>query len=411
MAKTTITVSSTDPADGIVLTWPVPGAVFKPGTVLSLVAATAAGEPVPSGTVVEFVANGVVVGTVSKAPYQFRVRLSASAGLKEFEVRRKVLVPPPPPPLEGRSLLGGWRLAEPFARGPIAIDFDRMKLWLGGHSQQNTVVEYDLPAMGTGSDVSAWPRVTPVRTYQPWWGVGYPMGLVWWRGKLWCSPRVFYDTTPPSSLTITAQDGEAITAPLPRQVFAGFIKRGPGQDPYLGGGGYESGQGSSSGPSLATLAGDVKIRYGWPGMPGAHLEFWNQRAPREPNYSAANHTDSWVAWEPRTINGVLEGRWACDVIMGGGLELPEGVTYWPWMGTGDLHYARQRPTFAAQGAEATYAYRYDRTTFQLLGYTKHQHLRQVAGQELGPDGRVYLSELYAWQSGSYLADPVVTVFG
>src|SRR6266542_1320234 len=67
-----------------------------------------------------------------------------------------------------RRLLGGWRVAEEFARGAIAIDFTRMKLWMIGHAQRNEVLEYDLPAMGTGSDVAAYPRVDAVKRTAPW---------------------------------------------------------------------------------------------------------------------------------------------------------------------------------------------------------------------------------------------------
>jgi hypothetical protein len=273
--------------------------------------------------------------------------------------------------------------------------------------------------MGSGTDVSGWPVVTRTGTIAGWWPAaqGYCNGLVLWRGKLWAAPRLFYDTNPPATMSIYAQDGETLTFQLPRQVFAGFVKRGPGADPLLGCGGYESGQGSSSGPSLATLSGQPLVRYGWPSDPGAVgangvPANWNGRAPRDPNYFPVNHQDSWVAWEPRVINGEMQGRWACDCIYGGGLVLPEGICYWAHMGTGDIDYARQRATFAAEGAERTYVYSYDRTTYALQGFGQSQDVGAfISGQELGPDGKVYLAQGNAWASGRYRVDVALKVFG
>ncbi len=340
--------------------------------------------------------------------------------------------PPVPPDPGGQALLGGWRIAEEFARGAIAIDFARMKLWMVGSSgQPNSVLEYDLPAMGTGPDIAAWPRVDPVQRIPGWWNPnveGYCNGLVFWRGKVWASPRVFYDTvngggTP---LTIYAQDGETMAFPtLVRQKFSGFVKRGPGLDPLIGCGGYESGQGSTSGPSLATLTEQQLIGYQWPAEPGPVQANgkplnWDLRAPREPNYFPS-HGDGWVAWDPRTINGTLEGRWASDHIFGGGLVLPGGITYWAWMGTGEMNYGWQSyPSFCAPGMGRTYKYRYDPATYQLIDYVIQPQFESgmnpgafntVLGQELGPDGKVYLNHGYQWQGGAYITDPALKVFG
>ncbi len=339
------------------------------------------------------------------------------------------------PASSSRSLLGGWRITQPFARGAIAIDFSRMKLWMAGHAQDNTIVEYDLPAMGTGTDPDAWPIVVPVRTIQQWWPKGYPHGLLFWHGKVWVAPRVFYDQPPSSGepLTIYAIDGETMTFPaLLRQTFSGFVKRGPGLDPYIGGGGYESGQATVSGPTLATLDGKILITHGWPGLPGDNLEHWNERAPRAPNYnpligytnladpSPGVPGDSWMGWVPRVVTGVLQGRWASDRIYGGGLVLPEGITFWPWMGTGDLDYRNQSYTFAPDNMNRTYVYHYNATTFALIGYEAAPEfdasplanaITAIVGQELGPDGKVYLAHGYQWQSGAYRTDVVLKVYG
>ena len=353
-------------------------------------------------------------------------RASAQTGpAPPTNVRLASPTPPPPPSGSGnRQLIGGWRLAEEYANGAIAIDFSRMKLWMIGDRRLSTIVEYNLPAMGSGLDLNAWPAVAPVRriplflTPESGQIVGpgqeqiYGNGLAYFRGKLWVAPKVYYDTATPATLRLHAEDGEILTLNLPRQRFSGFVKRGPGLDPYVGCGGYESGQGSCSGPTVATLSGQRLLEYGWPGLPGANLEHWNERAPREPNYSIA--ADDWVAWNPRMVSGELQGRWASDRILGGGLALSDGIWFWPWMGTGELKYANQTYTFAPYELNKTYAYRYHPTTFQFIDYQVLSEFGSspIGGQELGPDGKIYLAQRDQWNSGNtYATDVALKVYG
>ena len=87
---------------------------------------------------------------------------------------------------------------------------------------------------------------------------------------------------------------------------------------------------------------------------------------------------------------------------------------------GKLDYALQSPTFAPSNFNRTYAYRYDPATFRLIdnrhcpefdskGIAELQEY--IAGQELGPDGKVYLAHGYQWQSGAYMTDVALKVFG
>lgn len=345
---------------------------------------------------------------------------------------------PPARTVGSRPLTGGWRLQAGLAHCNLAIDFDRMKAWISTkYENPGDLLEFDLPPMGQGSDVSVWPVLSPDRIIPEFWSArfrwyseeeiaavdaleqnrmrslndsryrAYASGLYYGDltgsgKKLWCAPKVYYDTFPPLTTMLVAEDGEVVTVPVPRQKFAGFVKRGPGLKPYIGSGGDESGQGGACGPTCATLDGQVLVNYERPDMPGAEDAngvpmYWNQRAPRDPNYSTVYHGDSWIGWYPRVINGVLEGRWASDRVSGGGLVLPEGIAHWARMGTGVIDYGNQSPTFTWPVFRRTYRYLHDAVTGACTSYDL-TGLGHVTGQELGPDGTVYLLETDAWSS-------------
>lgn len=338
--------------------------------------------------------------------------------------------PPQTPPVDPhtRTLLGGWRVPLEFARGAMAIDFDTNTVWIAGIGDgSSTIYRYTLPPIGAGdpgTNFANWPALSNPTALANWWsgdalGSGcYCNGLAWWGGKLWAAPRKYYDISPPATMKLFASDGTTKAIALPRQKWSGFVKRAPGLDPYLGCGGYESGQGTVSGPTLALLDTTKKIEYFWPELPGAALVDWNKRAPRPTNYYPAGHVDSWVAWEPRIVAGVLEGRWACDVIRGGGLVLPEGVTYWPLLGTGPIYYSLQAITFST--APQMYTYRYDGTTFAFREYfpfdnggvsSSQYDPPLIGGQELDASGNVYLCQTNSWTLGAYRVCPVIKKFG
>lgn len=323
---------------------------------------------------------------------------------------------PIPPPSGGvRERRGGWIFPIEWAGARIAINHETREIYVSGHDQQDDIHVCDLPAqMGTGAP-STWPHLVVKKTIPKWWvaieniGPMYANGLAFFRGKVWAAPKVAYATGPgqfDGLLILSSPDGDRIDVPLNRQRFSGFVKRA-GKEPLIGAGGYASGQGSCSGPSLGTMDGQRLIEYGWPAKPGPNMEFWNDRAPREPNYWSEGHGDEWIGWEPRTINGVRQGRWASDMICGGGLFLPDGIKYWPLMGIGELKYGYQSYGFAAEGNVRTYEYTYpvavldqpgdyrQSPSFQMVG------MGLVLGQEVAPDGTVYLSE--RWIAGGNFA--------
>lgn len=327
--------------------------------------------------------------------------LQASIAALEARVTALEPVPPPPPPPPppvtfNLRLLGGWRLYESYSRGVFAIDFATMTAYVAGHTQYNTIVKFPLPAYGAGDVVANYPQVLKTETIESWWPSedGKTNGLVFENGRLLSSPRKFYDMTPPSVTKIYASDGEVITVNVPRQKFSGFVKSPTGWE--LGCGGYESGQGTSSGPTLATVAGVPLI--------GSYdSTSWETRCPREPNYYPHDGVDSWACYAPR--NG--EGRWASDKIMGGGIRHSTGIYYWPLMGIGAIDYGLQNECFSLE--RKTYMYRYDPATYQLIGWQEFP-IKKVAGQEISPDGRyVYLMCTEEWGGGPNTS-PVLRVY-
>ena len=312
-------------------------------------------------------------------------------------------------------LIGGWRLAQPFALGGLAIDFENKRIFMNGHAQRAEVMEFSLMRtntetgkieevkMGTGDDVSRWPRLDPVKKHDRFWKGGYAGGLYCADNRLWVSPRTFYDMSPPPQFDLYGKNlgtGEVETMPvkLPRAAFGGgFVKGKPGAM-LLGCGGYESGQGSVAGPTLATMDGRILI-----GQKSHGTMAFEQRELRPTNYWPKAHKNGWTALEPK--DGV--GRWACDRIHGGGIWHPRGVCYWALLGTGDIDYARQNETFGA--ATETWLYTYDPQTYDKVEFNiwKHGH---VHGQEAGPDGRIYLLVRNVWQSAEYQTDSAIKVF-
>ncbi len=312
-------------------------------------------------------------------------------------------------------LIGGWRLKQEYPRGALAIDFDTQRVFMGGHAHRQEIVEFSLArrkqeadkakmmAPGVGDDVMKWPQLDPVKVHRGFWEGGYVGGLYFKDGMLWASPKKFYDTKPPASFHLYGKNlatGKLKKVPvqLPRQAFGGGFVKGHPKTMFLGCGGYESGQGSVSGPTLATMGGKVLI-----GQPNHGTREFEKRERRPPTYWPVNHTDNWIALKPR--NGV--GRWACDRVHAGGIWHARGVAYWALLGIGELDYKRQNETFAAR--TETWLYTYDPRTYDDVKFNKWEH-GHVHGHDVAPDGRVYLLIRKAWGPGRHRVHSVIKVF-
>ncbi len=319
------------------------------------------------------------------------------------------------------NLVGGYKLREPWARGSFAVDWRNMVLKMTGHVHTTRILTYDL---ANAPPMEGFPEVYPISADWGWWpntkenaDHQYCNGL-WFNGTNWWAVcRAHYDMSPRWDMDVYADDGTVWTAPLPQQKFSGFVKTPIGEDgiswAYFGCGGYESGQGTPSGPTLADYLGNVYLDYDWLPNPGANLEHWNTRAPRPADYWPEGHVDSWVGWEPRTVADVRQGRWASDWLYGGGVFLPNGpLLYFPYQGTGELRYSwGQNPdgsriqrtvTFAENaGMNRTRVLAYDPTTFEPGAFEVIEFDREIdfwnpcGGQEIDPQGRLWLSDCFS----------------
>lgn len=348
------------------------------------------------------------------------------------------------------KLLGGWRVTGEFPVGSMAIDHANKKLYMAGHAQRQEVYEYTLPVHGAAIDINTWPKLVREKLIPGWWGAGYANGLTVHGGKLWACPRVFYDMHPPSETDIVASTGEKMIVAVPRQSYAGFVKSAGHSTrnglevpfPMIGGGGYESGQGSAFGPSLSRMNGqtvvlparaekkdtngkvvvtalpertaftaDILIRRSF-------ASTWDNRERRDTTYWPKNGVDGWTALVPKDVDGdgKVDGCWACDRIYAGGIKHSTGIYYWPWMATsgpdgkpGIIDYDLQNETFCV--TNQTYIYRYDPLTYKLISYKPFPVNNRILGQDISPDGKyLYLMLANQWISGMYKVDPVLQIY-
>ena len=86
------------------------------------------------------VAAGLLVGgiLIRRAEGQDSPAASNSPATQGGDQRPKRLKP------EDFRLIGGWRVAQPFTRGGLAIDFKGRRVFIGGPGNQNEFVEFSM---------------------------------------------------------------------------------------------------------------------------------------------------------------------------------------------------------------------------------------------------------------------------
>ncbi|MFO7902082.1 MAG: hypothetical protein R6U98_05440 [Pirellulaceae bacterium] len=301
------------------------------------------------------------------------------------------------------KLIGGIRIKQDFAEKGLAIDFERGRIFAAGHAQRNEIHEYKLPEIGSGESVTAWPVAPRVATHERFWDTGNARGLQVRDGKLYVSTKVFYDMKP-GPVNISSKDlstGETDRFEIPslgKGAFGGGFVKGHPTEWLIGCGGYESGQGSVAGPTCARVDGTKLLNQ----VNHGSMVF-GSREVREPNYWPKGRVNSWPALNP--VDGV--GQWACDRVYGGGIWHRRGLCFWAIMGVGEIDYSRQSETFTK--AQKVYLYTYDPTTYKDVEYTEWPY-GAVIGQDIGPDGKIYLLIRNAWKGGRYKTGAAIHVF-
>ena len=280
--------------------------------------------------------------------------------------------------------IGGWRITNKGARedGNNSI-FDRCGVYVEEADQGKKHVylcdrvkgnvqkfEAALSEIGTNPDQHAsWPLMKPLNI---WFGQKikdrepYAVTRPNADGQLLVSGKTFYATRGFSDPYLSWIDKTLVETPgVPsRQVFGGgFVtipkgfadKHLDGDDFGVGLGGYRSGQGSASGPSLAVLprpeegateifGGKVLLAYPWRGGP-------SEREHRPPDYDRP-------LFGPPVDNDT--GYWQADEVAGGPVWIDDsalhGVCYLSIQGTGDLDYNLQSPTFSNERKIRLYVY-------------------------------------------------------
>jgi len=290
------------------------------------------------------------------------------------------------------ELLGGWQLSSAglagkglgFARGGLYVEPTRGKerlLYTYGHAQASDLYRLKVSLDNYGSDIKlkhSWPTAQPagrveqshvIDSNQPR-NVCRPNA----GGPMLSTGRVFYATEPGNWVgpwmnwfddNNTPRIQVAVEPHVDRrQVFGGGFCTVPewfaneflaGREFGVGLGGYQSGQGSSPGPSLfvakrpednsSKLHDAIElIGFPWNGSAKA-------REQRPPDYTTP-------LWGPAAESGV--GWWQADEIVAGPvwIDTPQltGLCYWSVQGLGKLDYALQDTAFSHDRRVRLYVY-------------------------------------------------------
>lgn len=182
------------------------------------------------------------------------------------------------------------------------------------------------------------------------------------------------------------------------QAFGGGFIKGHPQDVLVGNGGYESGQGSRSGPCWCDGAGVIKNEF------GRFDDVKEKRERRDNDYRC--EASAWFL-----SPDAAQGYWAAGRIWGGGLFIRNKVCFWVDLGTGNLDYKNQTDTFGK--TSRSYLYRFSPNDHFA---SRYEHFptpgdNTVIGSEISDDGRrVYLLIRNVWNVGGFDPRPVISVY-
>ena len=349
---------------------------------------------------------------------------------------------PTPSASSAFELLGGYRLNADYASEGLALvtDADGFTVGVigGGHAHSYSLNVYELQTpIGAGSDAALYPILTPVRNWPvstlfPRWIQGQNLrdvtAIRTANGyELAGIGRVYYNTAPRRTTQISVRallaNGTALGATreiavdLPEQEFSGFIKHTTSSVDLtaIGGGAYDSGQGSVGGLSYATR--DSSARWTRRLTPPSFGDITSPRLPRDTLYSCPDGA-SWVCIPP--AGGV--GVWSTERIGGGGVRIGNTILFIATLGYGDRRYDRQTYTFGDPALDRAVAYffrqndetgrvefvAYDRWPTAAIG---EPVIGVAVGRLRGVSGTLlFVAKANAWEAGLYRSSPVLQVF-
>lgn len=356
-------------------------------------------------------------------------------------------VMPPDPPRSGSwarirvQPLGGWRLDIPYAGDGLAVLADAdgfaASVFTSGHLQQHLIHRTPLAGPPGGDTlVAAMPRLVPADTLRV--DAVFPDLPAGQRVRdfavvpsatgpeLAALGRVFYHTAPRQETRIVVRALDAAgrptgttrfqPVPLPEQEFSGFIKHLDARRDLdaIGGGGYESGQGSVGGISYAVRRDGTWQRLLQPPPFG---DLASPRLPRDTAYSCPGGA-SWVCLPP--VDG--RGVWSTERVHSGGVRLGDTVLFLPSLGYGERTYERQSGTFGDPSRDRVVLYRFEHRgtgdPVTLVGYEPWPFLAPgqfASGLALGrlrgvPDPVLFVLVGAAWGAGRDPDAPALLAF-
>ena len=363
------------------------------------------------------------------------------------------------------KLIGGWRVPQAwqnqkstaFSMGGISIESlgDENSFWISHHVHLGGAQRLTGGQPGKG-DLKDWPLLKTsdfINVTKPHDGLfGAKISGVHWDPKsdrLWVSGRSHYAVPPHMGAWLVAcrrsKDGQrwehsgpfGVNDTTMQRNGGGFCRISPqfaakyleGRTLGLACGGYESGQGSSLGPTLtATFLSPDRVAKGV-GLLGFG---WNcdetKREYRFPDYSIKS-----LGWGINPKGG--RGYWAAEETMGGPawVETDEvqGLCYFVREGVGELIYALQRENFTTKSKSRLYRYSLDDLAEVAVGNRQpheiHGSFEEYRAQGITQDlpgiprgacfdsttGRLFVFLKYSWKKGreSYPAIAVFKVAG
>jgi hypothetical protein len=342
------------------------------------------------------------------------------------------------------TLVGGFKIPAEFTSSGIGLVTnsagETIKIVVGNHTYEQAMSVYDIRGKQINIALTNYLQLTKEVTLTranlfPYWDNRHDLrdyfitssanGV---HNRICGVGRMYYNTNPQLTTNIhctqvndnftSIGNAEKIPVNIPEQWVTGF----GGSETRLWGGAYDSGQGTTMGPVLASRAdnGQWNILYRAP-----DLGNFSNAIPLLPRPQGYNCTDgnSWVCHAPipfAPTNDVY-GVWTTERIAGGGVEIGDVAMILPTLGFGERNYANQSYTFGPANLDKSYAYYFRKNAngkYEFLNYDDWPFSNQgenIIGMKIGKlEGRsglyLFVVRSNAYYYGLYKAGSVVDIF-